>query len=122
MKANQLQVYEWLTKCYYEIGDSEKCVNYAVTYLRYNKYDIGVLSCLLTTLLSDEGKNTQENQIVVDFLLKIYDAAVLKERLFLLKAAEKCDRPQFTAYVEDRLFSPEERQVLKMRNGKEQGS
>ena len=49
---------------------------------------------------------------VLSFLGEIYDWKQLKDRLFLVKAAEKSDCPGFSAYAAEQLFTRAEREQL----------
>ena len=117
LAGNLLEAYGLLVKCCYEAGELEKCVNYGVQYLRYDKYGMDVLSRVLRSLLPgiDEHsfRGQQANQAVFDFLAKLYDVKDLKDRLFLVKAARMSDRTDFAAYAADRLFTPEEQEKFK---------
>lgn len=111
--ANLLAVYELLTRCCYETGQSEKCMNYGVTYLKYDKFNMAVLSRLLKTLLPDGGKKSaEENQAVLGFLSRLYDLSSLKDRLFLIKSAQMSDCAAFASYVVNAIFTLEERTQL----------
>lgn len=109
LAGNIGEAYELMVQCCYESGDWEKCVSYGVNYLKYNKYGMAVLSRLMKALCSDEEKN---RQIVLGFLSKIYDVSSLKDRIFLVKAAQKAGCGKFADYVADCFFSPEERKQL----------
>lgn len=113
LAANLLEVYGWLVRCCYSIGKLKNCVSYAITYLKYNKYGMDVLSYLLKTLLSD-SRNLEiyENQDVLEVLLKIYDIKELKDRLFILKTAERAELCEFAGFVAERLFTSQEYKLL----------
>lgn len=117
LAGNLLEAYGLLVKCCYEAGELEKCVNYGVQYLRYDKYGMDVLSRVLRALLpgieEHSFRGQQANQAVFDFLAKLYDVKDLKDRLFLVKAARMSDRTDFAAYAADRLFTPEEQEKFK---------
>lgn len=117
LAGNLLEAYSLLVKCCYEAGELEKCVNYGVQYLRYDKYGMDVLSRVLKSLLpgieEHSFRGQQANQVVLDFLAKLYDLNDLKDRLFIVKAARMSDRTDFAAYAAERLFTPEEREKLK---------
>lgn len=117
LAGNLLEAYGLLVKCCYEAGELEKCVNYGVQYLRYNKYGMDVLSRVLRSLLPDIEEHSfrgqQANQAVFDFLSNLYDGKDLKDRLFLVKSARMSDRADFAAYAAERLFTPTEREKLK---------
>lgn len=111
LAGNLLEAYDLLVRCCFEAGNSQKCVNYAVTYLRYDPYGMGVLTRLLRTLLPESGGQA-EQEAVLGFLKKLYDVSSLKDRLFLVKAAEHSDRMDFTNYLRQGLFTAEEQQQV----------
>ncbi|MCI9360285.1 MAG: glycosyltransferase [Hungatella sp.] len=117
-----LEAYDLLVRCCYETGHKEKCTSYAVTYLKYNKYNMAVLARLLKVLLPEHGMDSltassldsQENRAILGFLSKIYDFSLLKDRLFLVKAAQMSERSGFAEYGLNRLFTVEEREQIGM--------
>ena len=56
----------------------------------------------------DEG----QNRAVVGFLSKIYDFSSLKDRLFVVKAAQKAGCENFASYMMSRFFTLEEQEIL----------
>ena len=113
--ANLLAVYDLLTRCCHETGQNEKCMTYGVTYLKYEKFNMAVLSHILRTLLPGGGSNSaEENRAVLDFFSRLYDFSSLKDRLFLIKSAQMSDCGAFASYILSSLFTPEEREQLKL--------
>ena len=113
MAANLLDVYDLLVRCCHMTGQNEKCLTYGVTYLKYEKFNMAVLSLILKTLLPGGGNNSaQENQAVLGFLSKLYDFSSLKDRLFLVKAAQMSDCQIFGTYLSSVLFTSDERKQL----------
>lgn len=49
LAADLLNAYEVLVKCCYEAGEKQKCLSYAVAYLKYQPYGMSVLNRLLKT-------------------------------------------------------------------------
>ncbi len=113
LAANLLDVYKLLVQCCYEAGWEEKSGSYAVNYLKSNKYDMAVLSVLLKIFLP-EGKQNRESEYeaVVVFLSKIYDFSDMKDRLFAIKTAGVSSRKGFADFAMEKLFTPEERNML----------
>lgn len=111
LAGNLPDAYDLLVRCCYEAGEKQKCVNYAVAYLKYDRYGMGVLSRLLKTLLLEQGGQA-EYEAVLGFLKKLYDVSALKDRLFLVKAAERSERSGFTEYLRQCLFTADEQQQL----------
>lgn len=111
LAGNLQDAYDLLVRCYYQAGNLQACVNRAVTYLKYDRYGMGVLSRLLMALLPGEG-TIKEYEAVRDFLSKLYDMREMKDRLFLIKAAEMSDRMGFYHFLLNHLFTQEERKGL----------
>lgn len=120
--AHVAEVYELLTKCCFELGEREKCVAYGTAYLKFNKYAMGVLSIVLKVLLPDGGENQEESQAVLDFLSKLYDFGGLKDRLFVIKTAERSECNYFADYGKPCLFTEEEQKRLGLVSEKEESS
>ncbi len=111
LASNLLDAYELLVRCCFEAGESQKCVTYAVACLKYDKYIMTVLSRLLL-LLAPEGGGREEYHRILQFFWGIYDLSSLKDRLFLVKTAQKTGCSGFAGYMAEKLFSPQERAAL----------
>lgn len=94
--ANLQKAWEDLTLCYYGIGDLSQCVNCTTALLRANPWNMRMLQVLLLAFLKDEqdaqtgGKGAYQAASpaqVREFLGNLYNFQVLKDRLFVLKAA-----------------------------------
>lgn len=120
--ANVSEAYELLTKCCFELGESEKCLNYGVAYLKFNRYEMGVLSRVLRILLPDGDQGLSDCKAVMGFLSKLYEFGNLKDRLFVVKAAERSGCQGLAEYGWSSLFTIEERQRMGGNAGKEGGS
>lgn len=114
LAGNLLKVYEILARCCYETGNTDKCVAYSVNYLKYHPYGMAVLVLLMRVLLPEKGQkaNEKDEQMVLDFLLKLYDASSLKDRLFVVKAAQVAEKEKLADYMAGRLLTPEEREKM----------
>lgn len=112
LMGDLLGVYDLLVRCCFEAGRRESCMNYGVTYLKYDRYNMAVLSRMLKVLLPDGGRKEAENQAVLEFFSRLYDFSALKDRLFLIKAAQMSECGGFAAYGAGQLFTPEERRRL----------
>ena len=113
LAGNLLEVYELLVRCCFQAEQTEKCASYATTYLKYDKYGMAVLSKLLKVLIPEDSCfSEKEYQEIQEFLSFIYDFFQLKDRLFLLKTAELSKRSDFSNYIQNHLFTPEERNLL----------
>lgn len=129
LAADLLNAYEVLVKCCYEAGEKQKCLSYAVSYLKYQPYGMAVLNRLLKTfffqkethweetLLQDNAEqekpdNPAENREVMEFLFRLYSPDSLKDKLFILKTANMSGCHHFAAFFGKQCFSAEERQML----------
>ncbi len=111
LAANLMDAYDLLVRCCYEAGESQKCVSYAVACLKYDKYIMTVLSRLLL-LLAPEGGKKEDFHRVLQFFWGIYDLSSMKDRLFLVKTAQKTGCNGFAEYMIQQLFSSQERAAL----------
>ncbi|MCI9045775.1 MAG: glycosyltransferase [Hungatella sp.] len=115
LAANVLNAYDLLVRCLYDLGDATKCMAYGTEYLKYDRYNMGVLSRILKLLLLDgEKAGGEENQAVLDFFSKLYDFGSLKDRIFLIKAAERSGCKNFAKYAAGCLFTVSERESLNL--------
>lgn len=90
-------------------------MSYGVTCLKYEKFNMAVLSRILRTLLPGGGRDSEEeNRAVLEFFSRLYDFSSLKDRLFLIKSAQMSDCGMFASYTASALFTPEEREQLKL--------
>ncbi len=109
LAAELVKAYDLMVRCCYESGETNKCVTYGVNYLRFHKYGMAVLSRLLRVLDAEKESN---RYAVIEFLLKIYDRKDIKDRLFIIKTAEKSGCREFAGFVAEQLFTPDERKQL----------
>lgn len=117
LAGNLGDAYDLLAKCCYETGELQKCVQYAVEHLKYERYEMKPLFWLLKALfhgrMTASGKiDEDENAAVKAFFTKLYDLSSLKDRLFVIKAAQKAGCDSFAEYMTGCFFSPEERRSL----------
>ncbi len=115
LAVNVLDAYELLVHCCYKSGQLEKCISYAVNYLKYNPYGMEVLYWFFKVLLPEgdvQANSDAQKQAVLEVLSKIYDLTLLKNKLFLIKTAEKAVGKDFSLDLLDRFFSPEEQRQL----------
>ena len=71
-----------------------------------------VLSRLLLVLVPDGGGGDREYPRVLEFFAGLYDFSVLKDRLFLIKTAQKAGCKGFAAFAADRLLTRQERAAI----------
>ncbi len=113
LAGNLLDAYELLVRCCYEMGETQKCINYGAVYLQYDKYSMSVLSRLLMILVPEKREDqNRTNQTVLEFLSRYYDFSDLKDRLFLMTTARRAGSHSFSAYILDHTFTPQERSQL----------
>ncbi len=110
LAANLRDAFDILVRCCYEAGEQKKCVTNAVSYLQSDRYMMSILSRLILVLTQDGNSEIYEQTLI--FLSKIYDCSALKDRLFLLTAAEKSGCSAYAAYLRKRLFTSEELAAL----------
>lgn len=115
LAGDLLGAYDLLTRCCFEAGESEKCMTYGVTCLKYDRYAMAVLSRLLQ-LLAPAGTvwESQTLRQILEFFSRIYDYSSLKDRLFLVKTAQMAGCTEFAEFAASSLFTPEERKQLKL--------
>lgn len=119
LSASILEAYELLVECCYALGEQQKCISYAVNYLKYNSYGMKVLYLLLKVLMPEDKREEKkedraevQNQMVLEILSRVYDFSMIKNRLFLIKTAEKAVGKEFSLYLINHLFSAEEQKQL----------
>ena len=113
LAGNLGDAYDLLAKCCYEAGELQKCVAYAAGRLKYGRYEMKPLLWLLKALFQGgqpQGKESYE--AVAGFLSRLYDVASLKDRLFVLKTAQKAGCSGFAAYWKDGFFTQDEQAML----------
>lgn len=115
LAANLLDAYELLARCCYEEGNREKCVAYAAACLKADKYVMSALSRLMMSLTPDLPSDAEQEQVygqALTFFSGLYDFSQVKDRIFLVKTAERSGCGRFSAYVAGRLLTPEERKLF----------
>lgn len=114
LTGNLGDAYDLLAKSCYETGELQKCVTYAVEHLKYDRYEMKPLFWLLKALFQGEEnvQDGEKSEAVMGFLSKIYDVSSLKDRLFMLKTAQKAGCSGFVHYVTEEHFVMEERKQL----------
>ncbi|MCI8505831.1 MAG: glycosyltransferase [Lachnospiraceae bacterium] len=110
---NLMSTWEYLAIACFNSKKKEKCVNVCVTYLKENRMAMGILKVLLTAFKS-EAPGAKEAEQILGFLGNLYDLSVLKERLFVLKAAKEIAYEGLEQVLWG-LFSPQEQAALKGR-------
>lgn len=115
--GNLEDAYNLLTKSCYETGERQKCVAYAVQYLKYDRYGMGLLIWLLKALLQngDPSPDKGAEEAVLGFLARLYDLSSLKDRLFVIKAAEKAGCDDLVSIAKDQFFTADEQRILGLR-------
>lgn len=114
LSGNLEDAYNLLTKSCYETGEQQKCVTYAVQYLKYDRYGMGPLIWLLKALLQngDPVPDKATEEAVLGFLVRLYDLSSLKDRLFVVKAAEKAGYDDLAGIAKDQFFTADEQKTL----------
>lgn len=114
LAANLLDAYELLVLCSFEAGERQKCVSYAVAYLQHNPYSMAVLSRLLL-VLAPGGRvfPPEEGRRILEFFGGLYDFSSPKDRLFLVRAAQRAGCSSFESYAAGQILTPQERAGLR---------
>lgn len=105
-----VEVYQMLFCSYREFGQVSNMIRYGVLALRINLYIMPILKDLIC-LFKGEAGEVVTGELTFNFLLKLYNPTSLKNKLFLLKAAELSD---FSA-LEKRIYgllTAEEKNIL----------
>ncbi len=93
MLSGQLdRAYEMLALCCFRQGDLTSCVRYAAVLLGQNRYKMQALRLLLSSFrqkAAEEGSQEKTAQAVLEFVLRLYDMSILKDRLFLYQGAKQ---------------------------------
>ncbi|MCI8402898.1 MAG: glycosyltransferase [Lachnospiraceae bacterium] len=129
LSPNLMSASEYLAICCYNAGKRDKCVHVSVTFLMTERFAMGILKVLLMAFAAEaralpvktgaQGDSIQTQAAfagqVLTVLGQLYDFTALKDRLFVLKAANEVQYGEL-AQVLQGLFSPEEQMLLsKMR-------
>lgn len=122
VSGNLLKVHEMLAICCYNNNDLPGCVRYATGLLKEDPYLMSTLVLLISAFGRDEG-TTRLGEAgavqVAEFLGKtFYDLSVLKDRLFVLRAALAAGYQDLTAVMR-RTFAPEELAAVEKALGQE---
>lgn len=124
LAANLTDAYELLVRCSFEAGSQQKCVSYAVAYLQHNRYSMAVLSRLLLVLAPGEGEPGQEEgRRILEFFGGLYDFTSPKDRMFLVRAAQRAGCGGFGRYAAVRILTPQEQEGIReagQRKGREE--
>lgn len=114
LAGNLEDAYGILARCCYETGEIQKCVSYAVDYLKYDRYQMQLLHWLFKALFPGDGaaRDKEKEEAVMGFLSKLYEVSSLKDRVFLIKTAQKAGCDGFASYASDLFFTLEEQKML----------
>ncbi len=105
-----LRAYELLAICCYNNRHFSECVRYATLLLREDPQLMSTAMVLLRAFRDDEGtaaKGEQGIREVLAFLENFYDLHSLKDRMFVLGAAQAAQYPGLILAIRS-LFTPEE--------------
>ncbi|MEY8339503.1 glycosyltransferase [Lachnospiraceae bacterium 62-35] len=121
LSANIKEAYELLAACSYNNENVEGCINSAVVLLKMDKYLMSTLFLLLMSFRQDESNGKEGTAAsLVEFLGKnLYDFHILKDRLFVLKAAMKAEYQSLIQAIRG-MFTPEELKIVDMALAKEE--
>ena len=116
LAGNLEDAYDILARCCYETGEAQKCISYTVNYLKYDRYEMKLLHWLLKALFHGDETvlDKEKDEMIMGFFSKIYDLASLKDRLFLIKTAQKAGCTGFAGYMIDFFFTLDEQIMLNL--------
>lgn len=106
------EAYEKLALCCLRSGVQEKAVQYSVSVLKSQPYSMQILCILLQAFRGDDSRPSVQPVEAAAFLGKLYRPDVLKDRLFLLKAAAGIGWGELERLIE-KWFTPEELEYIK---------
>ena len=110
--GNLREAYEMQALCFLESGQTEKAVSASVAVLKTEPYSAQALYLLMRAFQEGSGIDKVSPQAAMDFLQKIYDIGILKDRLMLLRVSIKAGWPELQTLVEH-AFSAEELDFVK---------
>ena len=87
--GNLREAYEMQALCFLESGQTEKAVSASVAVLKTEPYSAQALYLLMRAFQEGSGIDKVSPQAAMDFLQKIYDIGILKDRLMLLRVSIK---------------------------------
>lgn len=106
------EAYEKLATCALMSGAAQKAVSYSTAVLKANPYSMSALYVLIRAFRGEGVKSSVPLEDTLPFLNKIYNFDSMKDRLLLLKTAEKADHDELKRYMED-TFTAEELAYIK---------
>lgn len=111
LSAEIMRTYEMLATCCYNNGNLFGCINTTITALKADRYLMGILYMLLMSFRIDElskREGAADAAAVAAFLgNNLYDFGTLKDRLFVMKAAQRAGYESLIQVIRG-MFSPEE--------------
>lgn len=115
LAANLAGTYECLAACDYHCGKLKEAVQLASALLKENPYNMKVLYILLLCFQREQAESSQKNAYakqVAEFLSNIYNFTILKDRLFVRKAAVEAGYLEIQQVMEN-MLNQEELKLLR---------
>lgn len=109
------EVYEKLATCTLMTGAVQKAVSYSTAVLKSNPYSMSSLYVLLTAFRGEGESLSVPLEDTVLFLNKIYNFSSMKDRLLILKTAEKANHGLLKQYLEQSFTAEELAYINKKR-------
>lgn len=109
-----VEVYQMLFCTFREFGQISDMMRYGVLALRMNVYQMPILQDILHLFMSEKQEILTGN-LTYNFLQKLYDTNILKNKLFLLKASEMACFPALKDKIYE-LFTQEEKCALEKKD------
>ncbi len=113
LSRNLLSAREYLTIACFNAGEKEKCAEHCIEFLKEERFAMGILKVFLMTLRGWLSGAEGERQ-GLEIIGKLYDLSVLKDRLFVLKAAKEIEYGELAQTLWG-LFSPQEQAAFRGR-------
>ncbi|MCI8584793.1 MAG: glycosyltransferase [Lachnospiraceae bacterium] len=112
LSAEIKKAYELLALCCYNNGDLSGCVSVSAAILKEDPYLMSTLTILLLAFRRDAKPGGNGTEELMAFLGRsFYDFQILKDRLFVLKAAMSAGYGELAAAIKG-MFTPQELEIV----------
>lgn len=111
-QGNLQRIYHIIAWCSLKLGDSNKAVEYCVQLLKADPTDRESLKLLLIAFRGTGFAPVVTPEQTVNFLTKLCDLTNLHMRCILFLAAKAAPYPELVNYMEQTMFTPEEKEEM----------
>lgn len=112
LNGNLLDAFTDLAWCCVQTSDANRAVELCVQVLRAKPLDAKALKVLLKAFRGEGFLPVVTPEQTIGFLGKICDLSSLRGRYLVLYAAKEAPYPELVSYMEDKMFSQEEKEGL----------